>query len=98
MICIRVFLFTIVAVALALFTTFLALRRPKGCQPAACGHFQTLADLVDDWNFSPRGRLWWGDKGEINVGVRHAGTSGILNDIGDIRIGSAYAGGVNMNE
>jgi hypothetical protein len=35
------------AVLLAAFITYLALRKPKGPQPAAWGHIQTLANLVD---------------------------------------------------
>ncbi|KAG1888814.1 hypothetical protein F4604DRAFT_967604 [Suillus subluteus] len=49
--CIALFIF-------ACFFTFVALRRPRGPQPAACGHVQTLANLVDDW--SPV--MWWGHK------------------------------------
>lgn len=39
--------------------TFLATRRPRGPQPVAYGHVQTLANLVDVW--SPT--MWWGHKG-----------------------------------
>jgi hypothetical protein len=61
MIYMRVFVFALLATALAIFTTYLAFRRPKGCQPAAWGHFQVLADLVDDWSVSSKGYLFWGD-------------------------------------
>jgi hypothetical protein len=44
----------------ACFFTFVALRRPRGPQPAAYGHLQTLANLVDEW--SPV--MWWGHKEE----------------------------------
>ncbi|KAG1801189.1 uncharacterized protein BJ212DRAFT_1210928, partial [Suillus subaureus] len=49
--CIALFIF-------ASFFTFVALRRPRGPQPAAYGHLQTLANLVDEW--SPV--MWWGHK------------------------------------
>ncbi|KAG1803411.1 uncharacterized protein BJ212DRAFT_1549517 [Suillus subaureus] len=49
--CIALFIFACVF-------TFVALRRPRGPQPAAYGHLQTLANLVDEW--SPV--MWWGHK------------------------------------
>ncbi|KAG0706321.1 hypothetical protein DFH29DRAFT_901827 [Suillus ampliporus] len=54
----------------AFFFTFVALLRPHGHQPAAYGHLQTLANLVDEW--SPV--MWWGHK-EDGVPYCHAGTS-----------------------
>ena len=47
--------------------------RPKGPLPATYGHFQTLADLIDE--LSPK--MYWGDKGRISDidGERHAGTN-----------------------
>jgi hypothetical protein len=92
MIYMRVFVFGIVATALAIFTSYLAFRRPKGCQPASWGHLQTLANLVDDWNVSSEGHLWWGDKRSNYEDVRHAGTSGTLEDIGQIHMHALYAG------
>ncbi|KAG1749040.1 uncharacterized protein EDB91DRAFT_1112168 [Suillus paluster] len=53
----------------ACFFTFVALLRPHGPQPAAYGHLQTLANLVDEW--SPV--MWWGHK-EDGVPYCHAGT------------------------
>jgi hypothetical protein len=91
MIYMRIFVFSIVATFLAIFTTYLALQRPKGFQPAAWGHFQTLANLIDDWNPGLDGRLWWGDKGVDGDGVRHAGTSGNLEAVGAIRMDARYA-------
>lgn len=38
--------------------TVVVLRQPKGPQPAAYGHVQTLANLIDEW--SPT--MWWGHK------------------------------------
>ncbi|KAG2745770.1 hypothetical protein P692DRAFT_201856076 [Suillus brevipes Sb2] len=59
--CIALFIF-------ACFFTFVALRRPRGPQPAAYGHLQTLANLVDEW--SPV--MWWGHK-EDGIPYCHAG-------------------------
>ncbi|KAJ8589232.1 hypothetical protein M405DRAFT_768000, partial [Rhizopogon salebrosus TDB-379] len=42
----------------ACFFTLVALHRPRGSQPAAYGHLQTLANLIDEW--SPV--MWWGHK------------------------------------
>lgn len=54
---------------------FLAFHSPAGPQPAAYGHLQTLADLIDCW--PPKdGRIFWGDK-PLNNGTYHAGTSDI---------------------
>ncbi|KAF9246883.1 hypothetical protein BU15DRAFT_69741 [Melanogaster broomeanus] len=49
--------------------TIVALRRLKGPQPAAYGHVQTLANLIDEW--SPT--MWWGHKDD-GFQHRHAGT------------------------
>ncbi|KAG1803403.1 uncharacterized protein BJ212DRAFT_957103 [Suillus subaureus] len=59
--CIALFIF-------ACFFTFVALRWPRGPQPAAYGHLQTLANLVDEW--SPL--MWWGHK-EDGIPCCHAG-------------------------
>ncbi|KAG2363855.1 hypothetical protein BDR07DRAFT_1230612, partial [Suillus spraguei] len=59
--CIALFIF-------ACFFTFVALRRPRGPQPATYGHLQTLANLVDEW--SPE--MWWGHK-EDGIPYCHAG-------------------------
>ncbi|KAG2092634.1 uncharacterized protein F5147DRAFT_585768 [Suillus discolor] len=59
--CIALFIF-------ACLFTFIALRRPHGPQPAAYGHLQTLANLVDEW--SPV--MWWGHK-EDGIPYCHAG-------------------------
>ena len=48
--------------------TVVALYRPHGPQPAAYGHLQTLANLVDEW--SPV--MWWGHK-EDGIPYCHAG-------------------------
>ena len=49
------------AALLAIFTTTCAFWRPKGPQPAAFGHLQTLADLVDTWPKVGE-RIYWGQK------------------------------------
>ena len=66
-----VFVLTALLALLAQFGTWLANDRPRGPQPAAYGHLQTLADLIDDW----RGTKYWGDKGVVpGLDIRHAGT------------------------
>ncbi|KAG6333761.1 hypothetical protein ID866_5323 [Astraeus odoratus] len=62
---------TAVLFIFSLILTIVALYSPRGPQPAAYGHVQTLANLVDEW--SPV--MWWGDKtGSVWTQVRHAGT------------------------
>ncbi|KAI9575023.1 hypothetical protein HD554DRAFT_2234553 [Boletus coccyginus] len=61
------------SVALLVFSlalTVIVVHRPKGPQPAAYGHVQTLANLIDEW--SPT--MWWGRK-DGKYRYRHAGTS-----------------------
>ncbi|KAG1773807.1 hypothetical protein EDD22DRAFT_946675 [Suillus occidentalis] len=69
----------------ACFFTFVALRRPRGPQPAAYGHLQTLANLVDEW--SPV--MWWGHK-EDGIPYCHAGTSD--HPLPDVKMDCVYAG------
>ncbi|KAG1780430.1 hypothetical protein EV702DRAFT_1276803 [Suillus placidus] len=76
--CIALFIF-------ACFFTFVALRRPRGPQPAAYGHVQTLANLVDEW--SPV--MWWGHKDD-GIPYCHAGTSDHL--LPDVKMDCVYAG------
>ncbi|KAG1807979.1 uncharacterized protein BJ212DRAFT_1485256 [Suillus subaureus] len=76
--CIALFIF-------ACFFTFVALRRPRGPQPAAYGHVQTLANLVDEW--SPV--MWWGHK-EDGIPYCHAGTSD--HPLPDVKMDRVYAG------
>ncbi|KAG1858949.1 hypothetical protein DFJ58DRAFT_840245 [Suillus subalutaceus] len=76
--CIALFIF-------ACFFTFVALRRPRGPQPAAYGHLQTLANLVDEW--SPV--MWWGHK-EDGIPYCHAGTSD--HPLPDVKMDYVYAG------
>ncbi|KAG2159079.1 uncharacterized protein EDB93DRAFT_1117952 [Suillus bovinus] len=76
--CIALFIFSS-------FFTFIALRRPCGPQPAAYGHLQTLANLVDEW--SPV--MWWGHK-EDGIPYCHAGTSD--HPLPDVKMDCVYAG------
>ncbi|KAI9375168.1 hypothetical protein BJX61DRAFT_495112 [Aspergillus egyptiacus] len=71
----RLYVLSGVTAGAALFTTLLALWRPRGYQPACWGNLQTLADLVDEW-CDWEGRLWWGEKGVVSPDreVWHAGT------------------------
>ncbi|KAG2046593.1 hypothetical protein BDR06DRAFT_171382 [Suillus hirtellus] len=75
--CIALFIF-------ACFFTFVARRRPHGPQPAAYGHLQTLANLVDEW--SPV--MWWGHK-EDGIPYCHAGTSD--HPLLDVKMNCIYA-------
>ncbi|KAG1858247.1 hypothetical protein C8R48DRAFT_266816 [Suillus tomentosus] len=70
---------------LACFFTVVALLRPHGPQPAAYGHLQTLANLVDEW--SPV--MWWGHK-EDGIPYCHAGTSD--HPLPDVKMDCVYAG------
>ncbi|KAG1902887.1 uncharacterized protein F5891DRAFT_1171854 [Suillus fuscotomentosus] len=70
---------------LASFFTFVVLRRPCGPQPAAYGHLQTLANLVDEW--APV--MWWGHK-EDGIPYCHAGTSD--HPLPDVKMDCVYAG------
>ncbi|OAX40120.1 hypothetical protein K503DRAFT_855552 [Rhizopogon vinicolor AM-OR11-026] len=69
----------------ACFFTVVALYRPRGPQPAAYGHLQTLANLVDEW--SPV--MWWGHK-EDGIPYCHAGTSDHL--VPPVKMDCIYAG------
>ncbi|KAJ5688769.1 hypothetical protein N7462_003161 [Penicillium macrosclerotiorum] len=72
----RLILYAVLAILVAILATILALRRPRGHQPTALGHLQTLVDLIDDWKSDKNGRIWWGDKSQQETDkVRHAGTS-----------------------
>lgn len=94
----RLIVFAACAVFIAGFGTFLALRKPRGPQPAAWGHLQTLANLVDDWTTNKDGRFWWGDKTGLleesggTGGLRHAGTKDEREKLGVIAMDCYYAG------
>ena len=52
-----IYLIALVA-TLAAATIWISTRHPKGPQPAAYGHLQTMANLVDEWTSI----MYWGDK------------------------------------
>ncbi|KAG1859019.1 hypothetical protein DFJ58DRAFT_292539 [Suillus subalutaceus] len=76
--CITLFIF-------AYFFTFVALRRPHGPQPAAYGHLQTLANLVDEWYPV----MWWRHKDD-GIPYCHAGTSD--HPLPHVKLHCVYAG------
>lgn len=63
--------------------TFVSARRPKGPQPAAYGHLQTLVDLVDDWSAT----IYWGHKAD--GWPCHAGTA--PHELPQVRMDVMYA-------
>ncbi|KAG1812437.1 uncharacterized protein BJ212DRAFT_1483071 [Suillus subaureus] len=65
--------------------TLVALRQRRGPQPAAYGHLQILANLVDEW--APV--MWWGHK-EDGIPYCHAGTSGQV--LPAVKMDCVYAG------
>ncbi|KAH8880486.1 hypothetical protein GQ53DRAFT_587337, partial [Thozetella sp. PMI_491] len=87
----RLLAYAIGAVLAAVITTCLALWPRKGYQPAAWGHLQTLADLVDEWP-EPDQKIRWGDKGANADGIRHAGTSAEKDALVEIDPMALYAG------
>ncbi|PHH92644.1 hypothetical protein CDD83_6414 [Cordyceps sp. RAO-2017] len=89
----RLFLYAVLALLLAAFATYLALKRPRGCQPATMGHLQTIADLIDDWETDEKGRMWWGDKtgaSGTDTGSRYAGMSHDSTLLSAIRTDAVY--------
>ncbi|RBR25724.1 uncharacterized protein FIESC28_01477 [Fusarium coffeatum] len=89
----RLMLYAGLAILLAAFATFLALRKRSGPQPATVGHLQTIADLVDDWTLNEKGRIFWGDKGaDTEAEIRHAGTSSDPDALEKICLDAIYAG------
>ncbi|CAF3525388.1 unnamed protein product [Fusarium graminearum] len=88
----RLLLYAVLAILVASFATFLAMRKRSGPQPATMGHLQTIADLVDDWTPSENRRIYWGDKGESSTSaVRHAGTTCKPETLGQIVPDALYA-------
>ena len=75
---------------LAVFATILARARSKGPMPATWGHLQTVADCIDDWGRGRVEKLYWGDKGQLDDNVRHAGTSNEPTTLADVRMDSLY--------
>ncbi|KAF7967882.1 hypothetical protein HWV62_32822 [Athelia sp. TMB] len=80
--CPQTWYLAIAITCIACITTIITMYEPRGPQPAAYGHIQTLANLIDEWpdRRSP-GVLYWGQKDSESGGVlchRHAGTRGGL--------------------
>jgi hypothetical protein len=70
----QIFYFAGFSFLVALFGTYLAFRRPRGYLPAAYGHIQTMADIIDEWADS--GCMFWGQKADgFQSGLSFAGTS-----------------------
>jgi hypothetical protein len=89
----RIFVYAILAIAFAIFITYLANEKPKGPQPVTWGHIQTLADLIDDWTLDEHGVFYWGDKGELPGSmIRHAGTASYRKELRAIEMNALYAG------
>jgi hypothetical protein len=89
----RLYVYAMVTIVFAAFATYLAVQKPRGPQPAAYGHIQTLADLIDNWELGSTGRFFWGDTGEVNShAVRHAGMRPAKEWLGVIHMGDWYAG------
>jgi hypothetical protein len=93
----RLIIYAILAILLAVFATYLASQKTRGCQPATFGHLQTLADLVNDWETDQKGRLWWGDKtlfgkADADGQTRHVGTSWDRTMLSPICAGAGYSG------
>lgn len=87
----RLLIYAAMSAVTAVFTTVLACWQIRSPQPAAWGHLQTLADLVDDWRTVDR-RFWWGDKGVDADGVRHAGTCDAPDEVDELDMKAYYAG------
>ncbi|EAQ86847.1 hypothetical protein CHGG_08100 [Chaetomium globosum CBS 148.51] len=67
----QIFYFSAFCLAAAIFGLLLSVWRPAGYLPAAYGHIQTIADVVDEWADS--GAMFWGEKKAGNPG--YTGTS-----------------------
>ncbi|KAH7931385.1 hypothetical protein BV22DRAFT_1027624 [Leucogyrophana mollusca] len=65
--------------------TLVANHKPRGPQPAAYGHIQTLANLIDEW--API--MWWGHKAD-GLPYCHAGTSD--QSLPPVKMDCVYAG------
>ncbi|KAI8683386.1 hypothetical protein NCS57_00002700 [Fusarium keratoplasticum] len=91
---IPLFALTGLSLLLVAFEEWLTRWRTGGPQPAAYGHLQTLADLVDDWGPSDisvdERKLWWGSKGFDPMGEALVGTSAKKEDVGEIDFDQRY--------
>ncbi|KZP24914.1 hypothetical protein FIBSPDRAFT_1041725 [Athelia psychrophila] len=96
--CAQLWYLSIVLVGFAIITTLIAIYKPHGPQPAAYGHFQTLADLIDEWPPEepiPGNKLHpvlhWGHKSNKD-GVCHAGTSSDKSLVHPVHMKGMYGG------
>jgi hypothetical protein len=91
---IPLFALTGLSLLLVAFEEWLTRWQTVGPQPAAYGHLQTLADLVDDWGPSnisvDERKLWWGSKGFDPMGEALVGTSAKKEDVGEIDFDQRY--------
>lgn len=88
------YLLSAFTVIVAVFGSYLCFGRPKGPQPTAWGHMQTLVNLIDDWGSQDQ-PLYWGDKGHVrwedNGEVRRAGTAGTASSLSAIHMNAKYS-------
>lgn len=84
---VQIFYMLVAMILVAVFTTFLCFKKPKGPQPATFGHIQTLIDLIDIWS-EP---LHWGGKDFGAFGTREAGTV-VSKQPGKIIMDQVYGG------
>ncbi|KZP23075.1 hypothetical protein FIBSPDRAFT_1043204 [Athelia psychrophila] len=96
--CAQVWYLSAVLVGFATVTTVMAKYKPRGPQPAAYGHFQTLADLIDEWpperpipGYKLDPVLYWGHKRDKD-GVCHAGTSSDKSLVHPVDMEGMYGG------
>lgn len=80
------------ALILAIFVPTCAFWKPKGPQPAAFGHLQTLADLIDTWPQAGE-KMFWGQKemsraNLVEEDILHAGTA--TKRLEPVRFGESY--------
>ena len=87
------FLLTLLTLLLALFGTYLAIKLPRGPQPASYGHCQRVVNLIDDWGRDGE-PLFWGDKcigiGRCSRANRRADTTAVRDSLGPIRTHAVY--------
>ena len=92
----------ILMLLLGAFATTLGLFPPKGPQPLAYGHMQTLANLIDGWGDDGKS-IYWGDKtahdqnrlldifpGGDELMFRRAGTATSKSDVGPVKMDAVY--------
>ncbi|KZP24917.1 hypothetical protein FIBSPDRAFT_950635 [Athelia psychrophila] len=99
--CAQIWYLSAVLVVFATIMTLIANYKPLGPLPAAYGHFQTLADLIDEWppeestqGYKMHPVLYWGHKSDKD-GVCHAGTSPDRSLVCLIIMDGMYGGGLD---